>query len=110
MIRKIFEHEYYMEIEDQLYNQGLEAALLFISKNDPISDEILKKLYEVKDSIKKPVFILDVEEAFSVTENFCIYIDKDIPDLILFNGDGNNEIFRYSSTTIDAIVDMLINL
>ena len=110
MIRNIFEHEYYMEIEDQLYNQGLEAALMFTSKNDPISDEILKKLYEVKNLIKKPVFILDVEEAFSVTENFCIQDDKDIPDLVLFNGDGNTDIFRYSSTPIDTVIDMLINL
>ena len=116
MIREITEYEYFMEVEDLLYNQNQKAVLMFVADGDQaVTQELLRRLKEVEKDIQVPVYVLEVMEADTVSEQFHEDKDKDIPDILIFNLDKDkpgdySDRFAWPGTSIDTMVEIVLSL
>lgn len=87
MISYITEHQYYMEIEDMLYNQRHIAILLFVE--DTSDKEFLESVDIMSDEIDRPVYCLDIREGEEIMDELIRDSSVDsveLPVLIIFDG------------------------
>lgn len=91
MIEYISEHDYYMNIEDDIYNQNESAVLVFTDDSD-LSKELISRLETLSNSTTVPIYIVtegsipNLEMELSIGKLNCR------PTVVIYD-DGNKHLF-----------------
>lgn len=103
MFLNISQKDFY-EIEDEIYNEGKSAVVIFSSNRNNKSDEIINRLMSFSNTTTIPIYNINYDEAEGLAGTYSIF-ESDIPSVLLF-ADGDI-VKRFDNTNTKYICDII---
>ena len=98
MVKKITEHEFYMNYEDAIINQNQSSVIIFSAKWCSSCHNLIQTLKNKFDNNKLPILNLDIDEAETFADSMNV---KSLPCILIFT---NGEIsYRANGITPDLL-------